>query len=180
MNPLFFFRNDVIVFYFLINNLNTFFSYFESLIILLCSWDKSLNIGSRMLRIYLKVHSFTFDHLNCMQPIVWYMKCIMTLSWDHIMQESISGKWYLADWDTFQDNPLFLNPFCSLIITDTKLHNPKYHKKNKGRLPNDQYIEGVASDLLHTVQTVKCKGVNFEENSQHAASNIQALISTTQ
>ena len=59
---------------------------------LLCSWDKSLNIGSRMLRIFLKVHSFTFDHLNCMQPIVWDMKCIMTLSWDHVLQESISGK----------------------------------------------------------------------------------------
>ena len=41
-------------------------------------------------------------------------------------------------------------------------------------------IEGVASHLLHTVQTVKYKGVNFEENSPHAASDIQALISTTQ
>ena len=60
--------------------------------VLLCSWDKSLNIGNRMLRIFLKVHSFTFDHLNCVQPIVWDMKCIMTLSWDHVMQESISGK----------------------------------------------------------------------------------------
>ena len=50
----------------------------------------------------------------------------------------------------------------------------------KGLLPNDQYIEGVASHLVHTVQTVKCKGGNFEEKSQHAASNIQALISTTQ
>ena len=34
--------------------------------------------------------------------------------------------------------------------------------------------------LIITVQTVKCKGVNFEENSQHVTSNIQALISTTQ
>ena len=65
-------------------------------------------------------------------------------------------------------------------ITDTKLDNPKCHKKNKGLLPNDQYIEGVASDLLHTVQTVKCEVGNFEENSQHVTSNIQALISTTQ
>ena len=67
---------------------------------------------------------------------------------------------YLVDQDTFQDNP-----FCSLIITDTKLDNPKRHKKNKGLLSNDQHIEGVASDLLHMVQTVKYEGVNFEENS---------------
>ena len=38
----------------------------------------------------------------------------------------------------------------------------------------------VSNNWLHKVQTVKCIGVNFEENSQHAASNIQALISTTQ
>ena len=82
---------------------------------------------------------------------------------------------YLVDRDTFQHNP-----FCSLIITNTKSDNPKRHKKNKRLLPNDQYIEGVASDLPHTVQTVKFEGVNFEENSQHATSNIQALISTTQ
>ena len=30
------------------------------------------------------------------------------------------------------------------------------------------------------IQTVKCKGANFEENSQQASSNIQALILTTQ
>ena len=87
---------------------------------------------------------------------------------------------YLVDQDTFQDNPFSLNPFCSLIITDKKLDNPKCHKKNKGLLLIDQYIERVASDLLHTVQTVKCVEVNFEENSQQATSNIQALISTTQ
>ena len=65
--------------------------------------------------------------------------------------------------DTFQDNP-----FSSLIITDTKLVNPKHHKKNKGLLPNDQYIEGVASNLLHMVQTVK-----FVQISQQAPPNIQ-------
>ena len=36
---------------------------------------------------------------------------------------------YIVDQDTFQDNP-----FCSLIITDTKSDNPKHHKKNKGLL----------------------------------------------
>ena len=30
------------------------------------------------------------------------------------------------------------------------------------------------------VQNVKCEGVNFEENSHQASSNIQALISITQ
>ena len=34
----------------------------------------------------------------------------------------------------------------------------------------------VSNNWLYTVQMVKCKGVNFEENSQHATSNIQALI----
>ena len=65
-----------------------------------------------------------------MQPIVWDMKCILMLSLDHAMQESISGK--------------------SLIITDTKSDNPKRHKKNKGLFLNDQYIEGVASDNYYT------------------------------
>ena len=39
---------------------------------LLCSWDKSLNIGSCMLRIFLKVPSFTFDYLNSMQQMRSY------------------------------------------------------------------------------------------------------------
>ena len=77
---------------------------------------------------------------------------------------------YLVDQNTFQGNPFF-----SLIITGTKLDNPKHHKKNKG-----PYIEEVASHFLHTVEPVKCKEVDFEENSQHATSIIQALISTTQ
>ena len=49
----------------------TFISFFNSFlnIYLLCSWDKSLNIGSCMLRIFFKVPSFTFDSLNCMQQI---------------------------------------------------------------------------------------------------------------
>ena len=38
----------------------------------------------------------------------------------------------------------------------------------------------VSNNWLHTVHTIKCKGVNFEGNSQQATSNIQALISTTQ
>ena len=38
------------------------------------------------------LHSFTSDCLNRAEPIVWDMKCIMMLSWDHVMQESISGK----------------------------------------------------------------------------------------
>ena len=67
-----------------------------------------------------------------------------------------------------------------MILTDTKSDNPKHHQKNKGLSPHDQYIEGIASDLLHTVQMVKCQAVNFEENSHHATSNIQPLISTTQ
>ena len=57
-----------------------------------CSWDKSLNIGTCLLRILLKVHSFTFDCLNRMLPMVLIMKCITMLSWDHVIQESNSGK----------------------------------------------------------------------------------------
>ena len=137
--------------------------------LLLCSWDKSLNIGSCMLRIFLKVHSFTFDHLNCMQPIVWDMNCSHEIM---SCRKQFLGI-YLVDRNTFQDNP-----FCSLIITDTKSDNPKHHKKNKGLFPKDRYIEGVASDLLHIVQTVKCEGVNFLIASQQANSIIQALIYT--
>ena len=55
-----------------------------------------------------------------------------------------------------------------------------HHKRSKGLFSNDQYIEGVASHLLHTVQPVKCKGVNIEDNSQQASSKIKGLISTTQ
>ena len=47
--------------------------------VLLCSWDKSLNIGSRMLRIFLKVPSFTFDSLNCMQQIRSYSFYILVI-----------------------------------------------------------------------------------------------------
>ena len=67
---------------------------------------------------------------------------------DALMRSYHAGiKIDLVDWDTFQDNPF------SLI----------------------QYIEGEASDLLHMVQTVKCEGVNFEENSQQATSSSSYL-----
>ena len=46
---------------------------------LLCSWDKSLNIGSCLLRILLKVHSFTFDSLNCTQQIKSYSFYILVM-----------------------------------------------------------------------------------------------------
>ena len=46
---------------------------------LLCSWDKSLNIWSRMLRIFLKVPSFTFDSLNHMQQIRSYSFYILVI-----------------------------------------------------------------------------------------------------
>ena len=46
---------------------------------LLCSWDKSLNIWSRMLQIFLKVTSFTFDSLNCMQLIRSYSFYILVI-----------------------------------------------------------------------------------------------------
>ena len=45
----------------------------------LCSWDKSLNIGSHMLRIFLKVPSFTFDSLNHMQQIRSYSFYILVI-----------------------------------------------------------------------------------------------------
>ena len=46
---------------------------------LLCSWDKSLNIGRRMLRIFLKVPSFTFDSLNGMQQFRSYSFYILVI-----------------------------------------------------------------------------------------------------
>ena len=55
-------------------------------------------------------------------PIMRDIKCIMMLSWDHLMQGSNTN---------FQDNQDFLNLFCPLILTDTNLDNPK------GLLPND-------------------------------------------
>ena len=47
--------------------------------LLLCSWDKSLNIGCRMLRIFLKVPFFTFDSLNLMREIRSYSFYILVI-----------------------------------------------------------------------------------------------------
>ena len=98
-------------------------------------------------------------------------------------------------------SPLFflwhfgLSDFVSVIIREQKgLRKRDYLEKCPGPLnkfPRNWFLHDmiscerhdalhVSNNWLHTVQTVKCKGVNFEENSQHAASNIQALISTTQ
>ena len=98
-------------------------------------------------------------------------------------------------------SPLFflwhfgLSDFVSVIIREQKgLRKRDYLEKCTGPLnkfPRNWFLHDmiswehhdalhVSNNWLHTVQTVKCKGVNFEENSQHAASNIQALISTTQ
>ena len=147
--------------------------------LLLCSWDKSLNIGSRMLRILLKVHSFTFDSLNCMQQIRSYSFYILGIG-----QKSFIFVWCFG-----------LSNFVSVITREQKgLKKRDYLEKcptSLNKFPRNWFLHDmfswehhdalhVSNNWLHTVQMVKCKGVNFEENSQHAASNIQALISTTQ
>ena len=71
-----------------------------------------------------KSEPISLECLNCMQPIVWHMNCVMTL-----MGSCHAGidfrKFYIVNRDNFLDNP-----FCSLIITDTKLDNPKCYNKN--------------------------------------------------
>ena len=146
---------------------------------LLCSGDKSLNIGSCMLQIFLKVPSFTFDSLNCMQQIISYSFYILVIG---------------------QKSFIFLMMFwiiwlCVCYNQRAKgIKEKDYLEKCPGPLnkfPRNWFLHDIISwechdalhvsnNWLHTVQMVKCKGVNFEENSQHAASNIQALISTTQ
>ena len=138
-----------------------------------------MNIGSRMLRIFLKVHSFTFDSLNCMQQIRSYSFYILVIG---------------------QKSFIFLMMFwiiwlCVCYNQRAKaLRKRDYLEKCPGPLnkfPRNQFLHDmiswerhdglhVSNNWLHTVQMVKCKGVNFEENSPHATSNIQALISTTQ
>ena len=151
------------------------FIYFALYRRLLCSWDKSLNIGSCMLRIFLKVHSFTFDSLNRMQQIRSYSFNILVIG---------------------QKSFVFLMRFWIiwLCVCYNQRVKRDYLEKWSGPLnkfPRNWFLHDMISwerhDALHvsnnwlqTVQTVKCKGVNFEENSQHTASNIQALISTTQ
>ena len=59
-----------------------------------CSWDKSLNIGSCMLQIFCKVHSFTFDRLNRMQ----YAAVCLRHEVHHdtlISRSSLSWVWFL-------------------------------------------------------------------------------------
>ena len=108
---------------------------------------------------------------------------------------SITGYWPLGK------SPLFflwhfgLSNIVSVIIREQKgLRKRNYLEKCPGSLnkfPRNWFLHGIIScerhdalhisnNWLHMVQMVgKGKGVNFEENSQHATSNIQALISTT-
>ena len=92
------------------------------MLLLLINWDKNLNIGSCLFWIFLKVHSFTFEPYaaNCLRHELHHDAFMR--SWDAgINFQGI----FLMGQNTFQDNP-----FCCLIITDTKLDNPKHHKKN--------------------------------------------------
>ena len=72
----------------------------------LCSWDKSLNIETCPLPDLNQFHSFSFDHLNHMQQMVWDMGCIFTHSWDRMIFFSR---------DTILDNPFLLIPFALLF-----------------------------------------------------------------
>ena len=102
---------------------------------------------------------------------------------------------------TLDWSPLFflwcfgLSDFVSVIIREQKGSRKRdYLEKcpvQLNKFPRNWFLHDmiswechdalhVSNNWLHTVQMVKCKGVNFEENSQHATSNIQALISTTQ
>ena len=125
-----------------------------------------------MLRIFLKVHAFTFDSLNRMQQI----RATSFIYW------------------SFGKSPLFflwcfgLSDFVSVIIREQKGLRKRdlSWKVSWSTIKISQKLISAWHDALHvlnnwqhTVQTIKCKGVNFEENSQHATSNIQALISTT-
>ena len=143
---------------------------------LLCSWDKSLNIGSCLLRILLFVWK-----------TIWMVCC----KWE----ATPSIYWSLGK------SPLFflwrfgLSDFVSVIIREQKgLRKRDYLEKCPSPLnkfPRNWFLHDmilcelhdalhVSNHWLHMVQMVKFKGVNFEENSQHATSNIQTLISTTQ
>ena len=175
--------------------------------LLLCSWDKSLNIGRCLLRILNKVHSFTFDCMNGLQQMVWCMKCIFTLSWDHCRNQyltiwTICSKWEATPFIYWSlgKSPLFflwyfgLSNFVSVIIRAQRGSRKRNYLEMftvpLNKFPIYWFLHHMISwkfeDALHasnyllqTVQTVKCNGVKFVQNSQQASSNIQALISTT-
>ena len=112
-----------------------------------------------MLRIFLKVPSFTFDSLNWMQQIRSYSFYILVIG---------------------QKSFIFLMTFWIiwLCVREQKGLRKKDHlEKCSGPLnkfPGNWFLHDmiswehhdalhVSNNWLHTVQTVKCKGVNFEE-----------------
>ena len=133
----------------------------------LFSWDSKSFTLSTFLQYAFK-HFFTFGrilHESCSNDIekwmLWNFKCKKSLRkkimpwiykcWIYFTWMNGPWKWkiVLCSWDKS------LNIWRCLLRNLTWLNN-----------------------WLHTVQTVICKVVNFEENAQHATSNILALIST--
>ena len=137
-------------------------------LLLLCSWDKSLNIGSHMLRIFLKVPSFT----------IWQFELYAANQKLLLLYTGHSAKVLYLSCDVLD----YLN-FCVSVIIKGKqkgLRKRDYLEKWSGPLnkfPRNWFLHDmiswehhdarhVSNNWLHTVQMVKCKGVNFEENSQ--------------
>ena len=134
--------------------------------LLLCSWGKSLNIGSCL---FCKFST----------KFIWLLKQIRCYSFYILIIEHKSFIFLMMLWIIYLC--VYYNQRGKGIIVKSSLNkfprNWFLHDMISWERLDAQHV---SNHWLHTVQTVICKGVNFEETSQQTTSNIQALISTTQ